>query len=141
MRTPHKAKKRLTKPFGLRYKQQKYVKVKGGIRLLTNSFYFMPCVLNKLHRCVKTRLFTRFRFITKAKTSLYRRFFLIHQKTFGLLMREEQRLFKNEWSFENDYDKINNIWDDVRLRGSPCGFSLSNLRYCLSSPKGAVAKF
>ena len=25
-------------------------------------------------------------------------------------------LFKNEWSFENDYDKINNIWDDVRLR-------------------------
>ena len=25
-------------------------------------------------------------------------------------------LFKNKWSFLNDYDKTNNIWDDVRLR-------------------------
>ena len=30
-------------------------------------------------------------------------------------------LFKNEWSFLNDYDKINNIWDDVRLRVTPAG--------------------
>ena len=30
-------------------------------------------------------------------------------------------LFKNEWSFLNDCDKINNIWDDVRLRVTPTG--------------------
>ena len=30
-------------------------------------------------------------------------------------------LFKNEGSFLNDCDKINNIWDDVRLRVAPTG--------------------
>jgi len=55
MHTPHKAKEWLNKAFLLQMQSQNEIKVKVGIRHLTNSCNKMPCVLNKLRHSTYPR--------------------------------------------------------------------------------------